>query len=230
MGHTVQTFSYTTSLRCICCWSGSLTASSLLTAWGKIFRSQITNTKTPSDPTFLPPHNSNKANTDSYTLSNFLWDVIMDFCRRVTNDENILYTLCTNTRSNVTDDRKNWNFGQCQWCAHYFKSHDVIPVFLLVTMIQVHTRKKAVNWIALMIKQVMFGTKLIKIQQQIFPLNHRCEYSYWDHEFHHWWWPYSSLRNSLIFTIVKTHSKGKHHLKHWSSPILHMKKEASHWD
>ena len=80
MGHMVQTFSYTTSFRCICSWSGSLAASSLLTAWGKIFRSQTTNTKTPFDPTFLPPHNSNKANADSHTLSNFLWDVIMDLC------------------------------------------------------------------------------------------------------------------------------------------------------
>jgi len=54
----------------------------------------------------------------------------------------------------------------------------VIPVFLLVTVIQVHTRKKVVNWIALTIKQVMCGAKLIKkTKQQIFPSNQRFEYS-----------------------------------------------------
>ena len=105
MGHTVQMFSCT-PFRCICSWSGSLTASGLLTAWGKIFRSQITNTKTPFDPTFLSPHNSNGENADSYTLSNFLWDVIMDLIRSVTRDDNILCALCTDTCYNVTDDRK----------------------------------------------------------------------------------------------------------------------------
>jgi len=106
MGHMVQTFSYTTSFRCICSWSDSLAASSLLTAWGKIFRSQITNTKTPFDHTFLSPHNCNKANADSYTLSNFLWDVIMDLCKSVMKDDNILYALCTDTCSDANDDRK----------------------------------------------------------------------------------------------------------------------------
>jgi len=41
---------------------------------------------------------------------------------------------------------------------------------------------------------------------------------------------YSYLTNTLIFTIVKMHNKGKYHLKHWSSAILHKKKEASNWD
>ena len=41
---------------------------------------------------------------------------------------------------------------------------------------------------------------------------------------------YSYLLNSLIFTIAEMHNKGKYHLKHWSSPILHTMKEASNSD
>ena len=72
-------------------------------------------------------------------------------------DDNILYALCTDTCSNVTDDRKTEILDSIS-DVPTISSHDVIHVFLLVAMVQVHTRKKAVNWIALMIKQVWYKT------------------------------------------------------------------------
>jgi hypothetical protein len=86
-----------------------------------------------------------------------------------------------------------------------------------------------VNWIALMIKQVWYKTDKNPAANLSF------EPQVWIQLLRSWvpslvMTLYSYLRNSLIFPIVEMHNKGKHHLKHWSSPILHTKKEASHWD
>lgn len=55
------------TIPCVGC-SVSLSMSRLLTAWTRMYGSQVTNTKTLPGPTFLQPCDSNKVTTDSGNL------------------------------------------------------------------------------------------------------------------------------------------------------------------
>ena len=71
-------------------WSSSLIASRLLTAWHRMFGSQVTNKQTSPDVLFLEPEDCNKETTHSDTvfvfLPNFLqwqsWLSVGVFCKR----------------------------------------------------------------------------------------------------------------------------------------------------
>jgi hypothetical protein len=95
--------------------SGSLTNSPLLTAWSRIYGSQVTNTQTLPDPTFLE-----------------LYD-----CNQVTTDSDILSSSCLTSFS--------WHQGfvmgaSCKtiFCLSYMWKH--IPMFLTTVKLQFWTR------------------------------------------------------------------------------------------